>query len=62
LLLLLPTQIRLRNIAILAPITCMILVNITYFVNTLVWAGNVRDVAPIWCDISQSLSTPWMVN
>jgi hypothetical protein len=57
LLLLLPTQIRVRNVAILAPMTCMILTNITYLVNTLVWAENVRDVAPIWCDISQSLST-----
>jgi pheromone a factor receptor len=58
LLLLLPTQLRVRNVAILAPMACLILVDITYFVNTLVWAGNVRDIAPIWCDISKSLSTP----
>jgi hypothetical protein len=49
-----PTQIRMRNVPMLVVgivVTCS---GIIYLVNTLVWAGNVRDVAPIWCDIGRS--------
>lgn len=28
------------------------------FVNSIVWNGNVINWAPVWCDISRSLSSP----
>jgi hypothetical protein len=56
LLVLLPTQIRVRNVAILSLLIYAALASLTCVVNTLVWAGNVRDVAPIWCDICESPS------
>jgi Pheromone A receptor len=49
----LPSQLRVRNVAVLIMITGTFLINVIYLVNTLLWAGNVRDVAPVWCDISQ---------
>ena len=54
LLLLLPTHIRMRNVAILVGMVSIMLTDAVYFVNTIVWAGNVHNVAPVWCDIGQS--------
>jgi hypothetical protein len=48
----LPAHIRLRNIPLLVLIVSTFFMNLLYLVNSLVWAGNVRDVAPVWCDIS----------
>jgi pheromone a factor receptor len=53
----LPAQIRARNVAVLAGMTYLIATSIVYFVNTIVWAGNVRVDAPVWCDISEHSST-----
>ena len=51
-----PSQIRRRNVATLVLITSTFLLVVTSLVNTIVWAGNLRDVtvAPIWCDICES--------
>ena len=53
-LLTLHTQIRMRNVPVLAAGTVITITGTVYLVNSLVWAGNVRDVAPIWCDIGTS--------
>ena len=49
----LPSQLRARNIATLTLILSTFLGNIITTVNTLVWNGNTRNVAPVWCDIGQ---------
>jgi pheromone a factor receptor len=46
----LPSQWRSRNIATLTLILSTILESVVNIVNTLVWSGNTRDVAPVWCD------------
>jgi pheromone a factor receptor len=53
-LLTLHTQIRMRNVPVLVSGTVITISGTVYLVNSLVWAGNVRDVAPIWCDIGTS--------
>ena len=52
----LPSQIRKGNIAVLTLMISTLLLVITYLVNTLLWAGHSRDVAPLWCDICKSVS------
>ena len=47
----LPAQVRVRNVALQVLIVGTSFVNIISLVNTVVWAGNVRDIAPVWCDI-----------
>ena len=47
---------RARNIAVLALMFWLFVSNIIYGVNAIVWASNVRNPIPVWCDISQSLS------
>jgi pheromone a factor receptor len=51
----LPSQLRARNIPTLTLVLSTILVNVITVVNTLVWNGNTRDVAPVWCDFGQML-------
>lgn len=47
-----------QNVAILALVFWLLLVNIIDGVNAIVWTGNVRNPIPIWCDISSySLAT-----
>ena len=55
-LLLLPSQLRVGNVAILALIFGTFFVNLAYLINMCIWATNVRNVAPVWCDIGASLS------
>jgi pheromone a factor receptor len=50
----LPAQLRARNIALITLLTSTSILNITYVINSLMWAKNVRDMAPIWCDIGGS--------
>ncbi|KAJ7899003.1 putative fungal pheromone GPCR, STE3-type [Mycena leptocephala] len=42
---------RARNIAILSIIAWLFILNLSYGVNAVIWAGNVDIVLPIWCDI-----------
>jgi len=53
----LPAHLRVRNIAVLSMILFIFSTNVINVVNTLVWAGNVKDVAPIWCDISEFVAS-----
>jgi hypothetical protein len=50
----LPSQIRARNVALIVLIIDNFIINIILIVNSLLWAGHARDIAPVWCDISQS--------
>ncbi|EGN92606.1 hypothetical protein SERLA73DRAFT_127332 [Serpula lacrymans var. lacrymans S7.3] len=51
----LPWHWRARNIGTLAIIAWLFVMNMIYFVNTIVWAGNVNNPAPVWCDITTKL-------
>ena len=42
-----------RNVAVLALMSWLFIANIIYGINSLVWAGNIRNSVPVWCDISQ---------
>ena len=50
----LPWHWRAKNVATLALIFWLFIENFFVFVNALIWADNYKDVAPIWCDISES--------
>jgi len=50
----LPWHWRARNVATLALMFWIALANLIVFVNSLVWADNFADHAPVWCDISES--------
>jgi pheromone a factor receptor len=48
----LPWHWRAHNVAICALVFWLFVVDVSYGVNAIVWAGNVRVVVPVWCDIS----------
>ena len=48
----LPSHWRARNVATLALIFWLFFADFIYGVNSILWAGNVLDRAPVWCDIS----------
>ena len=49
----LPRQIRVRNIAVIAMIFWLSSFCFTLAVDSIIWAGNVKNSAPLWCDISE---------
>ena len=51
----LPTKIRVGNLALLTMIGNCFLINLIRCINVVVWVDHIRDVAPIWCDISRSI-------
>nr|CAA71964.1 pheromone receptor [Coprinopsis cinerea] len=51
----LPWHWRARNVATLSIIAWLFVMNVIYAVNTIVWAGSIRDVAPVYCDIATKL-------
>ncbi|CAE6460482.1 unnamed protein product [Rhizoctonia solani] len=55
LLLVLPTHIRARNSGTLLFIGWTFISILILLVNSLVWAGNLSNPAPVWCDISSKL-------
>ena len=52
----LPRQIRARNIASIAMILWFFEHCLVSGINAIMWAGNVRDSAPVWCEISKTFS------
>jgi hypothetical protein len=50
----LPRQIRARNIATTVMILCFFEHCFVVGVDTIVWAGNVKDSARAWCEISEA--------
>jgi phosphatidylserine synthase len=51
----LPSQLRARNIATVTLVLSTFMLSIKNVVNTLVWNGNTRNVAPAWCDFGEIL-------
>ncbi|KAI5992351.1 Rcb2.42 [Pisolithus orientalis] len=51
----LPWHWRARNVAMLSTIVWLLVSNIIYAVDAIIWAGNVADSAPVWCDITTKL-------
>ncbi|KAI0944386.1 hypothetical protein AcW1_002114 [Taiwanofungus camphoratus] len=51
----LPSHWRARNVATLAIIAWLFVVNMIYGVNTAVWAHSVDNVVPVWCDITTKI-------
>lgn len=48
-----PWHWRARNISTIGLIFWLAVYNCIVFINTLVWADNYADVAPVWSEISQ---------
>lgn len=36
----------------------LFLISLSFAINGIIWSNNVKDVAPVWCDISKSRNTP----
>ncbi|KAI6002483.1 Rcb2.42 [Pisolithus orientalis] len=51
----LPWHWRARNVAMLSTIVWLFVSNIIYAIDAIIWAGNVADSAPVWCDITTKL-------
>ncbi|KAJ7158042.1 Rcb2.42 [Mycena crocata] len=51
----LPWHWRARNIATLSIIAWLFILNLTYGVNAIIWAGNADILVPVWCDIATKL-------
>ncbi|KAG9217556.1 hypothetical protein CCMSSC00406_0008483 [Pleurotus cornucopiae] len=51
----LPWHWRARNVPTLSIIGWLFLSNLTFGINSIIWADNVLDVATIWCDIVTKL-------
>lgn len=51
----LPWHWRAKNIATLSMIAWLFISNIIFAINSVIWAGNVMNVAPVWCDIGMLL-------
>ncbi|KAL4077892.1 GPCR fungal pheromone mating factor [Scleroderma citrinum] len=51
----LPWHWHARNVATLSMIVWLFVSNVVYAVNSIIWAGNVLDSAPIWCDVTTKL-------
>lgn len=44
---------RARNVPTLSLIFWLFILNVIYGVNSLAWSSDVRDKAPLWCDICE---------
>lgn len=52
----LPWHWQARNFGTLLYIAWTFIGNLIYFVNSIVWRGNMANPSPIWCDISTKLA------
>ncbi|KAH9919596.1 pheromone A receptor-domain-containing protein [Fomitopsis serialis] len=50
-----PAHWRARNVAILSLIAWLVVVDLIYGVNTIVWSGNVEVRLVVWCDITTKI-------
>lgn len=57
----LPWHWQARNTATLSIITWLFVADVIFGVNSLIWAGNVKDITPIWCDISELLAAFYVI-
>ncbi|RXW17912.1 hypothetical protein EST38_g7942 [Candolleomyces aberdarensis] len=51
----LPWHWQARNVATLSMIFWLFVVSLIYGINTIVWRGHARDVAPVYCDIATKI-------
>lgn len=54
LLLVLPGFWKTRNVALLSYISVCIYLNLKAFIDSLIWRNSIKNIAPIYCDISMS--------
>lgn len=54
----LPWHWRAQNVATLALIFWLFFTNLIQGVNSIKWAGNLKDDIPVWCDISKFSKPP----
>lgn len=54
----LPWHWRARNVPTLSMIAWLFVSNVIFAVNSIVWAGSVDLVVPVWCDISEFIVFP----
>ncbi|KAJ6498400.1 GPCR fungal pheromone mating factor, partial [Mycena vitilis] len=47
----LPWHWRARNTTILSMLLWLFVSNLTYAINSIIWAGRTDNIVPIWCDI-----------
>ena len=52
-----PSHFSKRNIGTILYICWVFLGNLITLINKLVWPDHVRNLAPVWCEISQSLNS-----
>lgn len=50
-----PHHWRVRNLATLSIIAWLSAYNLIYGIDAIIWAGNVDIVAPVWCDIGETI-------
>ncbi|KAJ7743514.1 Rcb2.42 [Mycena maculata] len=51
----LPWHWRARNVATISIIVWLFMSNLTFAINSIIWAGNINYVVPVWCDIVTKL-------
>jgi len=51
-------HVRSKNSGTLLYLAWSLTGNLVYFVNAIVWAGNIENPAPIWCDIGMLPVSP----
>jgi pheromone a factor receptor len=56
-----PWHWRARNLTSLSMMAWLFVSNLTYAINSIIWAGRVDEVVPVWCDIGSSTS-PLLLN
>ena len=49
-----PPHFRARNTGTILYIFWIFTTNLIFLINRIIWHDHVRNVAPIWCDISES--------
>lgn len=48
----LPWHLKARNSGTLIHVGWTFSACVVFFINSIIWAGNVDDIAPVWCDIA----------
>ncbi|KAJ7088470.1 putative fungal pheromone GPCR, STE3-type [Mycena belliarum] len=51
----LPWHWRARNAPTLSMMTWLFVSNMTYAINSIIWAGSLDEVVPVWCDITTKI-------
>jgi pheromone a factor receptor len=54
-----PSHFRARNTGTILYICWTALGNLLALINKLIWHDHVRNIAPVWCDICESIRSPF---